>query len=177
MSKDNAQLVLYDGIKFQYGKFNYATFKQKEIFILRNIFEYSRLSDGAKFEGYTTMLFDEVNDPKHIYPKFNVFTEFDRKNTHGLVYDITDIPYNVGNQYDKLIIYHYLGKLSFYGFVLYNSETKVSSNTFIIEHNETSLFSRISYSFHIMENFLKFKKLDEHRKLVFDTVKPHTGLV
>ena len=154
---------VYDGGFFQYLGFNYNNFKQKEAHTLQNIVEGMRLKDDMFFEGYADMVIEE-SVVHHQHPKFVMLESFNRKNTYALVYDISESERNALKEYDKLFIYQYLGKnFSYYGYLLYSSETQKSSNHFVIPHDENDLFVNINSVFNTLAEAPKLRRLrDEH---------------
>ena len=124
-----------------------------------------RLKDDMFFEGYADMVFDQ-SDVHHQHPSFVMLDGFNRKNTYALVYDISESERNALKEYDKLFIYQYLGKnFSYYGYMLYSSETKKSANHFVIPHDENDLFVNINSVFNTLSEVPKLRQLrEEHIK-------------
>ena len=156
---------VYDGGFFQYLGFNYNNFKQKDALTLQNIVEGMRLKDDMFFEGYADMVFEQ-SDAHHQHPSFVMLDGFNRKNTYALVYDISESERNALKEYDKMFIYQYLGKnFSYYGYMLYSSETKKSANHFVIPHDENDLFVNINSVFNTLSEVPKLRQLrEEHIK-------------
>ena len=152
---------VYDGGFFQYLGFNYNNFKQKDAFTLQNIVEGMRLKDDMFFEGYADMVFEQ-SDAHHQHPSFVMLDGFNRKNTYALVYDISESERNALKEYDKMFIYQYLGKnFSYYGYMLYSSETKKSANHFVIPRDENDLFVNINSVFNTLSEVPKLRRLRE----------------
>jgi hypothetical protein len=128
-------------------------FKQNHTYIIRNIIEKSRLGYSINFHGYGNTTFDK-NDTKLQEPTVEIINEFNRNKTNCLCYNIIDPKYS--NIYDKLFIFQYIGKNdSYYGFVLYNTETGKYSHKYCINYDDSDLCIAITKGFHTLDFDIK----------------------
>jgi hypothetical protein len=162
----------YEGVVFQYPYVEYTNFKQKEASSLIYMLSKQRLNDDMQFESYANMSFDE-NDMRHEFPVFTAHATYSRKNTNCLIYNISNSPRDNVHKYDKLFIYHYVGKVySYYGFALLNTNTKEYSNRFVIDHEEGELFMALNRYFWSITRIPVLKKLsDKYDKIKITKVE------
>ena len=164
MSEETKEAIVYNGGLFQYPYMHYDNFKQKEAIQLLYIISGLRLNSEMKFDGYASITFD-VDDKKSEHPIFTMLDGFERKNSQALVFDISESYRNTEHHFDKLFLYTMNGKSSassnYYGFMLYSTEHKDSSNHFWIDKDANDLFLHINQTFNTMMNIPKLKKLRE----------------
>lgn len=159
----------YKGVVFQYPYVEYTNFKQKEASSLIYMLNKQRLNDDMQFESYANMSFDK-DDTKHEFPIFTNQDSYSRKSTNCLVYDISNSPRDNYHKYNKIFIYHYIGKVhSYYGYALYNTETNESVNKFVIDHEDGDLFISLNRYFWSLTRIPILKKLSDK----YDKVKIH----
>lgn len=143
--------------KFEFTRwhFNYDNFKQKNLNILRNTVEQSRLGYDLKFDSYGNLSFEE-EDTILRYPIVSLLEEYNRNKTNCLVYNINDIT----KGYNKLFIIQYIGKIeSHYGLIFYNEETNDFYHKFFVNYDVSDLCIDITKSFHTFEFNKKLKKI------------------
>lgn len=133
--------------KFEFSRwhFNYDNFKQKNLTILRNTIEQSRLSDELRFYSYANLSFDE-EDNLLKYPIVSILDEYNRNKTNCIVYDILNK--DLENIFNKLFIIQYIGKIeSHYGLIFYNDITNKFFHNFCINYDLSDLCININKSF------------------------------
>lgn len=147
--------------KFEFSRwhFNYDNFKQKNITILRNTIEQSRLANEIKFDNYANLSFDE-EDSILKYPIVSILEEYNRNKTNCIVYNILNK--DLEGIFNKLFIIQYIGKIeSHYGLVFYNDITHKFFHKFFINYDLSDLCIHINKSF----TTLKFnEKVNEYNK-------------
>ena len=133
---------------------NFDVFKQKASLILKSLFEIGRINDFMKFHKYG--LITSLNK-KNNQIKVEESEKFVRGKTNCMIYNLTANKYNP-KLYDKLIIYY--NNVSrdtiWYGYILYNTETKDMLHKYYIDYADDKLYHKIWDSFMSM-----------HRKKVF----------
>ena len=134
----------------------FDNFKQKQVAILRNVIEGGRLILDLKFNCYATITIDP-EDSHHIHPHIEETEGFNRLKTNCLVYDMLTTDANRGF-YDKCFIYQTVGAKGngFYGYLLYNSETKKLTHIYYIEREEGALCRRLN------KTILLFRHIDKY---------------
>lgn len=140
----------YENLKFAVEKTECDNFKQKQVTILRNVLEGGRLIWDMKFSTFAIITFDE-EDTKHLYPHIQEIEDYNRLHTNCMIYDLFKTDANRGF-YDKLIIYQTNGAKGngYFGYFLYNSETKEFVNKFYVDRTEDELARQLHKSFNLM---------------------------
>lgn len=123
---------------------NFDSFKQKSALILQNLFANGRIIDYAKFHSYGTVT---PLDDRHSKIQIEELSKFTRSKVNCLIYDLTYNKYNPG-KYDKLFIYSSTTSrnATWYGYVLYNTETHQTKHKYCIEHMDDKLYQYIYMS-------------------------------
>ena len=158
-------------IEFSMPYIETDTIKQKHYYILLQLINNSRLSEFMKFEGPGLIVFDE-DDKKHWHPHVSLMDKYNRLKTNCLVFSLSENPNNMG-YYDKLFLYYSTGsKISYYGYVMYDSKTNKSNHIYFIEDNYNDLTRCLNQSFiRMFDNTL----YDYYAKK-YDSVKSRRGL-
>jgi hypothetical protein len=130
--------------------FNCDNFNQKHSSILLSIISNGRLGRYMTFGSYATITFDE-EDTAHRYPTITELENFSRNKTNCLIFDLTENEKNQ-NVYDKLFIYHSNGSQhDFYGYVLYNTETKKMMHKYFVTHEYDELCIALTKTLNTLE--------------------------
>lgn len=146
---------------------NFDVFKQKSSIILKSLFEIGRINDFMKFYKYG--LITTLNR-KSDQIKVEETDKFIRGKTNCMIYNLTANKYNP-NTYDKLIIYY--NNVSrdtiWYGYILYNTETKKLMHKYYIEYADDELYHKIWNSFMSIHR----QKIFNFYSDKFDCLKKH----
>ena len=155
-------------LDFYYQTFD--SFKQKGVLILQNLFANGRIIDYAKFHGYGLIT---TNGHKADIITVEETDKFNRLKTNCLIYDLTYNKYNPG-KFDKLFIYrtNMSKDNSFYGYILYNTETGKKINVYNIEFMDDKVYQYIYRSIVNLPN----DKLWNHYSKKYDCLKGRDGL-
>lgn len=155
-------------LDFYYQTFD--SFKQKGVLILQNLFANGRIIDYAKFHGYGLIT---TNGHKADIITVEETDKFNRLKTNCLIYDLTYNKYNPG-KFDKLFIYrtNMSKDNSFYGYILYNTETGKKINVYNIEFMDDKVYQYIYRSIVNLPN----DKLWNHYSKKYDCLKRRDGL-
>ena len=123
---------------------NFDNFKQKSALMLQNLFVNGRINDYIKFRSYGTIT---PLDDRHKKIQIEELNKFTRSKVNCLIYDLTYNKYNPG-KYDKLFIYSSTTSrnTTWYGYVLYNSETGKTMHKYCLEHLDDKLYQYIYMS-------------------------------
>lgn len=125
-------------LKFNFNYINCSKFKEKELIILRNIISGSRIGQNFYFYKYANISFDE-SDKKHEYPIVSELDNFGRSKTNGIIFKISN------NIYNRCLIYQTSSKeCSFYGYIIYNTETGEYSHNYNLEYEINALLRNIN---------------------------------
>lgn len=135
----------------------FDNFKQKQVAIFRHVLEASRLMFDMKFHSYATITLDP-EDTHHLHPHIEETEAFNRLKTNCLVYDMPITDANKG-YFDKCFIYQSVGSKGngFYGYLLYNSETKQLDHVFYIEREEGAICRRLNKTISLMRHRDKYQ--------------------
>lgn len=122
----------------------FDNFRQKQVTMLKYIIGGSRLMFDMKFNCYATVTFDN-DDTHHLHPHITETETFNRLKTNCLVYDMPVTSANKG-YYNKCFIYQSIGPKGngFYGYLLYNTESKKLNHVYYIEREEGALCRRLN---------------------------------
>lgn len=143
-------------VKFSVCYTKADTFKKKFCDITTSTINTSRIYSMMNFVGYAQLTFDEVNDHKHEYPKIIMQDKFNRIKTNCLVYDLYDTPFNPG-YYDKMFIYHEVyGKVGYFNYYLYNTQTQDFIHITWIEDAFDIFVQRLAKTFNTMRRRVMF---------------------
>lgn len=157
-------------IKLDFYYQTFDTFKQKTLLILQGLFAGGRMIDYARFNGYGLII---PNGHKADIITIEETDKFNRGKTNCIIYDLT---YNKWNpsKYDKLFIYRTdMSKdNAFYGYILYNTETKKMTNVYNIEYSDDKLYQYIYRSIINLAN----DKIYEYYSKKYDVIKQRYGL-
>ncbi len=158
--------------EFTHFYFNCDNFKQKDTTILLNTIAGGRLMNDMKFSGYGLITFDEENDLPHRYPEIRFLNDdgtpmqWNRKGTNCIVFDLPQTDKN--DVYDKLFLYHTNSKNGqgvWYGWVAYNTKTKVKSHRFFVDHDTQDLMVALNRFFYRINTVKRNEiHLEESRK-------------
>lgn len=130
--------------------FNCDNFNQKHSSILLSIISNGRLGRYMTFSSYATITFAE-EDTAHKYPTITELENFSRNKTNCLIFDLSESEKNQ-NVYDKLFIYHSNGSQhDFYGYVLYNTETKKMMHKYFVTHEYDELCIALTKTLNTLE--------------------------
>ena len=109
-------------IEFSYYYQFFNNLKIKECDLLRHIIEGARICQYIHFNNYANISFND-DDKLSKFGKVELFENFDRKKTNCMVFDLPISQMN-NCRYNKLFLYmHSTRSDTYYGFVLYNTET------------------------------------------------------
>lgn len=146
---------------------NFDVFKQKSSLILKSLFEMSKMNDFIKFDKYG--LITSLNK-KSNQIKVEDTEKFVRGKTNCMIYNLTKNKYNPGI-YDKLIIYYNAVSrdTQWYGYILYNTETKKLMHKYYIDYVDDKLYHKIWDSFMLLHK----KKMYDFYSQKFDCIKNH----
>lgn len=158
-------------IKFNMPYIEADTLKQKHYSILLSLIGNSRLQEFMKFDGPGLITFAE-DDTKHWNPIVTRMEKYNRLKTNCLIYTLPENPNNMG-YYDKLFIYWTAGsKISYYGYVMYNTNTGKNEHIYFIDDNYNDLTRCLNQSFNALFN----KELFAYYAKKYDAVKGRRGL-
>lgn len=158
-------------IKFEMPYIGTDTLKQKHYSVLITMIGNSRLRECMKFEGPGLISFED-DDTKHWHPIVTLMDKYNRLKTNCLIYSLPENPSNMG-YFDKLVIYYSTGsKISYYGYVLYDTKTDKSEHIYFIEDNYNDLLRCLNQTF----NRLYDKTLYDHYGKKYDSLKSRHGL-
>lgn len=158
-------------IKFEMPYIGTDTLKQKHYSVLTSTIGCSRLREYMKFEGPGLISFSD-DDTKHWHPMVTSMDKYNRLKTNCLIYSLPENPSNMG-YFDKLVIYYSAGsKISYYGYVLYDTKTDKSEHIYFIEDNYNDLLRCLNQTF----NRLYDKTLYDHYGKKYDALKSRHGL-
>lgn len=125
-------------LKFNFNYINCNKFKEKELLVLRNIISGSRVGQNFYFYKYANVSFDE-QDYKHEYPIVSELDNFGRSKTNSIIFKISN------NLYNRCLIYQTGSKeCSFYGYIIYNTETGKYSHNYNLDYEINSLLKHIN---------------------------------
>ena len=155
-------------LDFYYQTFD--CFKQKGALVLQALFTGGRIIDYARFSGYGLIT---TNGHKADQITIEEMDKFNRLKTNCMIFDLTYNKYNPG-KYDKLFIYRTNTSKdnSFYGYILFNSETKKMINKYNLDFMDDKLYQYIYMS--IIK--LADDKLWEHYSKKYDCLRGRKGL-
>ena len=117
----------------------FDSFKKKQMQILKNLLDTCRLMNLMRFSSYGSITYTDKSEKKIVIEECEKYT---RSNSYCLIYDVLDTPYDDG-RYDKVIIYYSSIKQDYYGFFLYNSNTKKSTHIYCLRYEDDNLAHRI----------------------------------
>lgn len=123
---------IYKG-KFEMPYSECINFKEKEISFIRFILKDILMNEYLRFGGYGNIVFND-EDKRHVLPIISQLKEFSRSKTNCIIFDLIDCKYN------KIFLSKTKYKEeSFYGIILYNTETKEKLNIYNIDLDYTKL--------------------------------------
>ena len=123
---------IYHG-KFEMPYSECCNFKEKEISFIKFFLKDILMNKYIKFSSYGNIIF-EPEDKKHNFPIITQIKEFSRSKTNCIIFDLIDC------EYDKIFLSKTKYKEeSFYGIILYNTETDNKINIYNIELDYTKL--------------------------------------
>lgn len=138
--------MTYD-FEFSRWSFSCDDFTRKQAASLQSVIGGSRLNMILKFNSYANISFSE--EDKHFrYPHIETLDDYTNRKTNCMVYDInTDDLCGVEYKYDKIFIFQYIGKhVGYYGYILYNEETKEYFHKYFVSYNNSDLCIAINKS-------------------------------
>lgn len=158
-------------IKFNMPYIEADVFKQKHYGILLATIGNSRLSEYMHFDGPGLITFNE-DDRQHNNPIVTLMDKYNRLKTNCLVYSLPENTSNMG-YYDKLFIYYSAGsKISYYGYVLFNTKTNKNEHIYFIDDDYNDLTRCLNQSFNRMYD----ETLYAYYGKKYDAVKGRRGL-
>lgn len=158
-------------IEFNMPYIGVDTLKQKHYLVLTSTIGCSRLREYMKFEGPGLIVFAD-DDIKHCHPTVTLMDKYNRLKTNCLIYSLPENSSNM-NYFDKLVIYYSAGsKISYYGYVLYNTKTGKSEHIYFVEDNYNDLLRCLNQTF----NRLFDKTLYDYYGKKYDALKGRNGL-
>ena len=112
---------------FEFWRWNFPcdNFKKRQALIIINTIGGSRLCMDMAFESYGHIAFSP-EDTCNRYPEITYLEDFNRVKANCLIYNLKNTAKNQG-KYDKCFIYHSAGTNGGnYGYVFYNTDTKIA---------------------------------------------------
>lgn len=147
--------------EFAHYHINCDKFKHKDVALLLNAINESRLNQDIKLNSYGIISFN-VDDVAHKYPNIEFDdcggeSSWNKNKTNCIVFDLPQTEKN--NIYNKLFLYHSVNnKTGCYGWIAYNTKTKYTTQKFFIEHDIMSLMTRLNIFFYNIKRVDFFNK-------------------
>jgi len=136
----------YTDLKFSMPYINCSNFKEKDTLIIRNIIAGARLGNMIAFSNYGNISFKD-EDKLHWNPIVIDLNTFIRSKTNCLIFNIYS-----KNVYNKAILYYStMTNDSYYGLLLYNTETHKYSHIHNINSELTNMLITVYKSIKINE--------------------------
>lgn len=127
--------------------------KQKHSMIIRNLLERSRLQNQIEFDTYAILTFSD-EDSLLKYPHIESIDTFSKSKTNCLIYNLKYTDENPG-VFNKLFITFYQGKhISYYGYMMYNTETKKFNHKYFVSAEFGELAVSLNKSFHSIKRWM-----------------------
>jgi len=144
---DSTEIVYKPEMQLLY--LDIAKIKEKDLFILKNTIDGSRLNDEhLRFNSFANISFAD-DDKKHQFGIIVPYASYNRLKVNCLIYDLKENVQNNG-QYDKLFVFTTKGDGNYLSYIMYNTKTNVSSHKFLIENQADYLLQSLNRDFFIM---------------------------
>ena len=155
----------YD-LALEYFYFDLGKLKESQIYQIKACLGGSRIGSQMHFCSFGRAYF-EPEDVKHSHLIVEPVENYDKSKVNCVIYNLDYNCQNMG-YFDKLFIYLNQLKDTYYGYVLYNSETKHSCQKAMIDPQEDYLINNLTRDFltmfkqDILEFYLKkYKAIKE----------------
>lgn len=139
----------YD-LTLEWFYFDLAKLKESQVYKIKALIAGSRIGEQMNFCSYAKAYF-EPEDIKHSHLIVEPMENYDKNKVNCLIFDLK---YNCQNSgfYNKIFIYMNQLKEMYYGYVLYNSETKKCNQKAMIDQQEDYIINNLTKDYFTMFN-------------------------